>query len=39
MMSYDTTSIPKLITQRFDLAPLPGVCPNISDLSAALDIP
>jgi acid phosphatase len=37
--SYDTTSILKLITQRFDLAPLPGVRPNIGDLSAALDIP
>jgi acid phosphatase len=36
--SYDTTSILKLITQRFDLEPLPGVRPNIDDLSAALDI-
>ena len=37
--SYDTTSILKLITQRFDLEPLPGVRPNVGDLSAALDIP
>jgi phospholipase C len=37
--SYDTTSILKLITQRFDLEPLPGVRPNIGDLSAALDTP
>ena len=37
--SYDTTSILKLITRRFDLEPLPGVRPNVGDLSAALDIP
>jgi acid phosphatase len=37
--AYDTTSILKLITQRFDLEPLPGVRPNVGDLSAALDLP
>ena len=34
--SYDTTSILKLITRRFDLEPLPGVRANTGDLSAAL---
>jgi phospholipase C len=34
---YDTTSILKLITQRFGLEPLPGVRANVGDLSQALD--
>jgi acid phosphatase len=34
--SYDTTSIIKLITRRFDLEPLPGVRPNAGDLTGAL---
>lgn len=34
--SYDTTSILKLITNRFGLTPLPGVRRNAGDLSAAL---
>ncbi len=34
--SYDTTSILKLITRRFDLEPLPGVRARTGDLSAAL---
>lgn len=33
---YDTTSILKLITRRFDLAPLPGVRPAVGDLTPAL---
>jgi phospholipase C len=33
---YDTTSVLKLITRRFDLEPLPGVRANVGDLSAAL---
>jgi acid phosphatase len=33
---YDTTSILKLITRRFDLEPLPGVRANVGDLTAAL---
>ena len=33
---YDTTSILKLITRRFDLAPLPGVRPMMGDLTNAL---
>ena len=33
--SYDTTSIIKLITRRFDLEPLAGVRANAGDLSAA----
>jgi phospholipase C len=33
---YDTTSILKFVTRRFDLAPLPGVRANPGDLSAAL---
>ena len=34
--SYDTTSILKLITNRFGLEPLPGVRAKVGDLSAAL---
>ncbi len=33
---YDTTSILKLITKRFDLEPLPGVRAKVGDLSEAL---
>jgi len=33
---YDTTSILKLLTHRFDLQPLPGVREKVGDLSAAL---
>lgn len=36
---YDTTSILKFITRRFDLQPLPGVRANVGDLSAALTMP
>jgi phospholipase C len=36
--SYDTTSILKFITRRFDLEPLPGVRANAGDLSAAFDL-
>jgi acid phosphatase len=35
--SYDTTSIIKLITRRFDLEPLPGARANAGDLTAAFD--
>ncbi len=35
--SYDTTSILKLITRRFDLEPLPGVRAGAGDLTNALD--
>ena len=35
--SYDTTSIIKFITRRFDLAPLPGVREKAGDLSLAFD--
>jgi phospholipase C len=35
--SYDTTSILKLITKRFDLEPLPGVRAAAGDLTAAFD--
>jgi acid phosphatase len=35
--SYDTTSILKLITRRFDLEPLPGVRAGAGDLTAAFD--
>jgi phospholipase C len=35
--SYDTTSILKLITRRFDLQPLPGVRAGAGDLTAAFD--
>ena len=34
---YDTTSVLKFITRRFDLEPLPGVRPLVGDLSAALE--
>ena len=34
---YDTTSIIKFITRRFDLEPLPGVRPNAGDLTNAFD--
>jgi acid phosphatase len=37
--AYDTTSILKFITRRFNLQPLPGVRENVGDLSAALAIP
>ncbi|MFO1082206.1 MAG: acid phosphatase [Reyranellaceae bacterium] len=36
--AYDTTSILKLITRRFDLEKLPGVREKMGDLSAALDL-
>jgi phospholipase C len=36
---YDTTSILKLITERFGLEPLPGVREKMGDLTAALDLP
>ncbi len=35
--SYDTTSIIKFITRRYDLEPLPGVRPGAGDLTAAFD--
>jgi phospholipase C len=35
--SYDTTSILKLITRRFDLEPLPGVRAGAGDLTSAFD--
>jgi len=35
--SYDTTSIIKLITRRFDLEPLPGARAGAGDLTAAFD--
>ncbi len=35
--AYDTTSILKLITRRFDLEPLPGVRAGAGDLTAAFD--
>ncbi len=34
---YDTSSILKLITKRFDLVPLPGVRAKVGDLTAALE--
>jgi len=34
---YDTTSILKFITRRFELEPLPGVRENAGDLTAAFD--
>jgi phospholipase C len=37
--AYDTTSILKLITKRFDLEPLPGPRENPGDLTAALNLP
>ena len=36
--SYDTTSILKFITRRFDLAPLPGVRAGAGDLTNAFDL-
>ena len=36
--TYDTTSILKFITRRFDLAPLPGVRERAGDLTATLDL-
>ena len=36
--AYDTTSILKLITRRFDLEKLPGVREKMGDLTAALDL-
>jgi acid phosphatase len=36
--AYDTNSILKLITRRFELAPLPGVRERPGDLTAALDL-
>jgi acid phosphatase len=36
--AYDTNSILKLITRRFELTPLPGVRERTSDLTAALDL-
>jgi acid phosphatase len=36
--AYDTTSILKFITRRFDLEPLPGVRERAGDLTAALDL-
>ena len=33
---YDTTSILKFLTARFELAPLPGVRANTGDLTGAL---
>ena len=35
---YDTTSIAKLITRRYQLTPLPGVRSGVGDLSAALEL-
>ena len=35
--SYDTTSIIKLITRRFELEPLAGARANAGDLTAAFD--
>ena len=35
---YDTTSIIKLVTRRFDLEPLPGVRANAGDLTGALEL-
>jgi hypothetical protein len=37
--AYDTTSILKLVTNRFGLEPLPGVRANVGDLTEALAIP
>jgi acid phosphatase len=35
---YDTTSILKLITERFQLEPLPGIRRDVGDLTPALDL-
>jgi acid phosphatase len=37
--AYDTTSILKLLTERFGLEPLPGVRQKMGDLTVALDLP
>jgi phospholipase C len=37
--AYDTGSIVKFITRRFDLDPLPGVRENMGDLTAAFSLP
>jgi phospholipase C len=37
--AYDTTSILKLITSRFELEPLPGIRAKMGDLAEALDLP
>ena len=37
--TYDTTSIIKFLTARFDLEPLPGVREKMGDLTAALNLP
>jgi acid phosphatase len=37
--AYDTTSMLKLISRRFDLEPLPGMRERPGDLTAALDLP
>jgi phospholipase C len=37
--AYDTTSILKLITERFGLEPLPGVRERMGDFTTALDTP
>ena len=34
---YDTTSILKFITRRFELEPLPGVRANVGDLTNVID--
>ena len=36
--AYDTTSILKFITRRFDLEPLPGVRASMGDLTNAIDV-
>jgi phospholipase C len=35
---YDTTSILKFLTRRFDLEPLPGVRTGMGDLTAAIEL-
>ena len=36
--AYDTTSILKFITRRFDLEPLPGVRAQMGDMTGAFDL-
>ena len=36
---YDTASILKLITARFELEPRPGIREKMGDLTGALDLP
>ena len=36
--AYDTTSILKFLTRRFDLEPLPGVRAGMGDLTPAIEI-